>query len=126
MVRVLLAEDVGAISIALEDALADAGYTVVGSFASGGKALEWLNSNHPDMAVLDAVLNDGICVDLARALRSRAVPFLFLSANPPNHGMPGDLGDVPWLEKPITYDRLLEGLEALRSGLTSNAAPLPL
>jgi DNA-binding response OmpR family regulator len=113
MVQVLIAEDVGVISIALEDAVADAGYTVAGPFGSGAEALEWLAGNRPDLALLDAVLSDGLCVDLARALRARAVPFLFLSASHPGHGMPPDLHDAPWLEKPITYDRLLKGLSAL-------------
>ena len=41
MVQALIAEDVGAISIALEDAVADAGYTVAGPFASCARAMEW-------------------------------------------------------------------------------------
>ena len=57
------------------------------------------------------MLNDGVCIDLARALRRRGVPFLFLSANHPGEGMPADLLDVPWLEKPVTYDRLLDGFD---------------
>jgi len=112
LVQVLVAEDVGAISIALEDVLADAGFTVAGPFASCAAAMEWLKTGRPDLAVLDSILNDGVCIDLARALRSRGVPFLFLSANHPGDGMPADLHDVPWLEKPISYDRLLEGLSA--------------
>lgn len=113
MVQVLIAEDVGAISIALEDAVADAGYTVAGPFASCARAMEWLNTHQPDLALLDPMLNDGVCIDLARALRRRGVPFLFLSANHPGEGMPADLQDMPWLEKPVTYDRLLDGLTSL-------------
>src|SRR3954471_19804608 len=86
MVQVLVAEDVGAISIALEDALTDAGYSVAGPFASCVTALEWLDGNQPDLALLDAVLSDGLCIELARALRVRAVPFLFLSGNHPLYG----------------------------------------
>src|SRR4051812_14786635 len=76
MVQVLVAEDVGAISIALEDALADAGYEVAGPFASCATAMAWLDGHAPDLALLDAVLSDGLCIELARALRARAVPFL--------------------------------------------------
>jgi DNA-binding NtrC family response regulator len=113
MVQVLVAEDVGAISIALEDALTDAGYTVAGPFGSGAKALAWLNGNRPDVALLDAQLSDGLCIDLARALRVRAVPFVILSGNHPLHGMPQDLRDVEWLEKPITYEHLVVTLSRL-------------
>src|SRR4051794_18820554 len=113
MVQVLVAEDVGAISIALEDALTDAGYKVAGPFASGAAATEWLHGNQPDLALLDAVLSDGLCIELARALRARAVPFLFLSGNAPLYGMPPDLNDAPWIEKPITYDQLVDALSIL-------------
>jgi DNA-binding response OmpR family regulator len=113
MVQVLVAEDVGAISIALEDALTDAGYTVAGPFGSSANALEWLDENRPDLALLDAVLSDGLCIDVARTLRARNVPFLFLSGNHPLYGMPPDLHDVPWIEKPVTYDQLVDALGLL-------------
>jgi DNA-binding response OmpR family regulator len=113
MAQVLVAEDVGAISVALEDALTDAGYAVAGPFASGVAAMEWLHANQPDLALLDAVLSDGLCIELARALRARAVPFLFLSGNAPLHGIPVDLHDAPWIEKPVTYDQLVDALGIL-------------
>jgi len=46
-------------------------------------------------------------------LRARAVPFLFLSGNQPLHGIPVDLHDAPWIEKPVTYDQLVGALTAL-------------
>jgi DNA-binding response OmpR family regulator len=113
MGQVLVAEDVGAISLALEDALTDAGYEVAGPFASGAAAMAWLQTNRPNAAVLDAVLSDGVCVELARSLRRLAVPFLFLSGNHPRHGMPPDLHDVPWIEKPVTYQQLVDALARL-------------
>ena len=113
MVQVLVAEDVGAISIALEDALTDAGYGVAGPFASCATALEWLDGHQPDLALLDAVLSDGLCIELARALRVRAVPFLVLSGNHPLYGFPPDLHDAPWMEKPVTYEQLVNGLTLL-------------
>jgi DNA-binding response OmpR family regulator len=115
MPQVLVAEDVGAISLALEDALTDAGFAVAGPFASGAEAITWLEANRPDLALLDAVLSDGICIGLARALRSKDVPTLFLSGNHPQHGMPPDLHGVPWIEKPITYNLLVEALRALET-----------
>jgi AmiR/NasT family two-component response regulator len=54
MVQVLVAEDVGIISIALEDALIDAGYGVAGPFGTCAKATEWLNTNQPDLGLLDS------------------------------------------------------------------------
>ena len=53
MTQVLVAEDVAAISLCLEDALVESGYTVAGPFSTGSSALEWLRENTPDLAVLD-------------------------------------------------------------------------
>ena len=118
MVQVLVAEDVGAISLALEDTVTDAGYAVAGPFATGALALNWLEHNTPDVAILDAVLADGVCVELARALRARSIPFLFLSGNHPQYGMPADLHEAPWIEKPVTYDGLINALAVLTSKLS--------
>jgi DNA-binding response OmpR family regulator len=115
MGKVLVVEDVGAISLALEDALTDAGYEVAGPFASASAAMKWLEANRPDLAVLDAVLRDGVCVELARSLRRLAVPFLFLSGNHPRFGMPPDLHDAPWIEKPVTYQQLVDALAGLQT-----------
>ena len=113
MARVLVAEDEGAISIALEDALADDGYTVAGPFSTCARAQAWLVENTPDLALLDVWLSDGSCFELARALRVRDVPVVFVSAAR-SDGLPKDLERVPWLEKPFASEDLME---ALRSAL---------
>jgi hypothetical protein len=61
-------------------------------------------------------------VDLARLLRSRAVPFLFLSGNPKLYGIPPDLQDAPWIEKPVTYDELVSALRLLTT--SSGSGPV--
>jgi DNA-binding response OmpR family regulator len=104
MPQVLVAEDQGAIGIALEDALADEGYTVAGPFASRSSACAWLEVNTPDLALLDLLLRDGPCVELARTLRRRDVPVVFFSGFTPAEGsLPLDLQDLPWIEKPISF-----------------------
>ena len=52
MPQVLLAEDNAAIGLALEDALSDGGYTVVGPFFSCSAALAWLRDATPDLGVV--------------------------------------------------------------------------
>jgi DNA-binding response OmpR family regulator len=59
------------------------------------------------------MLSDGSCFELARALRARDVPVVFVSAAR-SDGVPKDLEGVPWLEKPFTSEDLME---ALRSAL---------
>ena len=113
MAQVLVAEDVAAISLALEDALSDGGYTVAGPFANGSTALAWLQDNTPDLALLDLVLRDGPCIELACALRRREVPVVFFSGFPPT-GLPLDLQGLPWIEKPVSFGSLMNALSASR------------
>ena len=97
-----LSQRIRGIGIALEDALADEGYTVAGPFASRSSACASLEDNTPDLALLDLLLRDGPCVELARTLRRRDVPGVFFSGfTPAEGGLPLDLQDLPWIEKPI-------------------------
>jgi DNA-binding response OmpR family regulator len=98
MTRVLVAEDQGAISIALEDTLGDEGYAVAGPFSTCSRAHEWLQHNTPDLALLDVWLSDGPCFDLARTLQDRNVSIVFVSATRPD-GVPQDLEVMPWQDR---------------------------
>ena len=114
MSQVLLAEDNAAIGLALEDALNDGGYTVVGPFASCSAALAWLRDATPDLALLDLGLQDGPCVELARALRQRGVPILVLSGDHQSEcELDPELRGVPWIEKPVASESLMNALGAL-------------
>jgi DNA-binding response OmpR family regulator len=115
MSSVLIAEDQAAIAIALEDALTDGGYTVAGPFSRGSTAFEWLQRNTPDLALLDVFLLDGPCVELARYLRDRDVPFIFLTGEKDRGHIPADLHDCPWLEKPVTFHELINAVELLKA-----------
>lgn len=104
---ILLAEDVGAISLTLEDMLGDDGFTVIGPFGSCWTAFKWLSQNEaPAIAVLDLWLIDGSAVPLARELRARGVPVVFVSGAAQTQ-LPPDLADCPWIEKPTSYEALL-------------------
>ena len=115
MTRVLVAEDEGAIGLALEDALAEAGYTIAGPFSSSARAEDWLKDNTPDLALLDVWLKDGPCFELARMLRGRDVPVVFLSG-----GMAADLPEhlkgSRWLEKPVSFEALMSLLGSVAGG----------
>jgi DNA-binding response OmpR family regulator len=58
---VLLLEDEALIAVALQDDLEEAGYEVAGPFAACVDALAWLESNKPDLAILDTVTNKRRC-----------------------------------------------------------------
>ncbi len=96
----MIVEDEAIIAFSLEDAFGDEGYDVTGSFSSCADALTALASARPDMAVLDATLSDGSCLDLARELRRRAVPFLVYSGRIAKEEPAPELDGVVWIEKP--------------------------
>jgi DNA-binding response OmpR family regulator len=108
--RFLVAEDIGVISLALEDTLEDGGYTVAGPFASRVTASAWLRIDTPDVALLDLVLRDGPCFEVARLLQERNVPIVFLSGQMRDDSLPDDLQRLPWIEKPVKFEQLLGAL----------------
>jgi DNA-binding response OmpR family regulator len=111
--RCMLVEDQTLIAMALEASLEDAGFTVAGSFASGAQALDWLKVETPELAVLDVMLRDGTCLQLARELKRRRIPFAIYSGLRPEVDVPPELQGVPWLEKPIRREDLARTLERL-------------
>ena len=97
----MIVEDEALIAYSLEDALRDFGMDVAGPFASCAEALACLcGSQVPALAVVDAVLRDGTCLELARELTRRHVPFLIYSGRDAFEEHPPELNGIPWLEKP--------------------------
>ena len=80
---VIIIEDEPLVALALEEEFAAARFNVSGSFASCAETLRWLERHQPDVAVLDIVLEDGPCYDLALELKRRGVPYLICSAAQP-------------------------------------------
>jgi CheY-like chemotaxis protein len=110
--RCLIAEDQALIALSLEAYLADAGYEPLGPFATNSEALRSLETAVPDVALLDVLLKDGPCTPIVRELRRRGVPFAIYSGVKPA-AVPPELADVPWLEKPVAREALIEALGSL-------------
>ncbi|MES0006086.1 response regulator [Mesorhizobium sp. M0062] len=81
VLSVVVLEDEPLIALDVEDTLCDAGFNVLAVLPSCSQALEWLQSNSPDVAVLDIELNDGSCEDIARLLYGRDIPFVVHSGS---------------------------------------------
>ncbi|MER9493982.1 response regulator [Mesorhizobium sp. M0320] len=81
VLSVVVLEDEPLIALDVEDTLCDAGFNVLAVLPSCSQALEWLQSNSPDVAVLDIELNDGSCEDIARLLYERDIPFVVHSGS---------------------------------------------
>lgn len=118
----MVVEDQALIGIALEMSLEEAGFSTVGPFARQANALGFLASDKPDIALLDVMLQDGPCIDLARTLRESGVPFAIYSGIRPPADLPAEFAGAPWLEKPASRDNLIRVLADLRRRNRSSIA----
>lgn len=128
--RCMIVEDQALIGMSLEAFLEDAGFEVAGVFMSNAQAMQWLESDAPDVAILDIMIRDGTSLEIARALKARGVPFAIYSGLPPKADCPTELQKVPWLEKPVSRETLLGVLGHLTGsgpdGIAVDQDPLPI
>jgi DNA-binding response OmpR family regulator len=110
---VLILEDEAIIALNLQDELQDAGYSVGGPFVTCADALCWLHTNTPDVAILDTVLQDASCHEVARELASRTVPFLIYSGHREDRELLAEFHHVRWIEKPVPSSVLIEECKQL-------------
>ena len=110
---VLILEDEAIIAVDLQDELQDAGYSIGGTFTNCADALSWLATNTPDVAVLDTVLKDAHCGEVARELAERKVPFLIYSGHREDRELLAEFHDVRWIEKPVPPSVLIEECKQL-------------
>ena len=124
--RCMIVEDQALIGMSLEAFLEDAGFEVTGVFMSNAQALQWLESDLPDVAVLDVMIKDGTSVAVARVLKRLGVPFAVYSGLPLKAECPIELQDVPWLEKPVSRETLVGVLGQLTvpAGNAGSSRPL--
>jgi CheY-like chemotaxis protein len=84
---VLVVEDEFIVAFDLAETVRDEGFMLAGPYAHGTEALERLDNDHPDCAILDVKLADGDVYSLADKLTERGIPILFHSG----HEVPRDL-----------------------------------
>ena len=113
---VLVLEDEAIIALNLQDELQDAGYEVAGPFTACSAALEWLQAATPDMAILDAALNDGSCHSVAVELRGRGVQFLVYSGHQEDRQLLSGFERISWIEKPVPPEVLVQECQQLLVG----------
>ena len=86
-----------------EGMVLDAGYSVGASWPDYASAGKWQSAHNPDAAIIDGKLQDRSCVELAKKLFVREIPFLAVSGYPADTpGVNRIFRSVPWLEKPVT------------------------
>jgi DNA-binding response OmpR family regulator len=123
--RCMIVEDQALIGMSLEASLEEAGFQVAGVFMSNAQALQWLEGDAPDIAVLDIMIKDGTSLEIARALKRLGVPFAVYSGLPPKADCPPELQNVPWLEKPASREILLNILGGLTAPEGNEIVLLP-
>jgi DNA-binding response OmpR family regulator len=71
---------------------------------------------YPDNAIVDATLKDGSCLELARELRARDVPFLIYSGRRAIEEYAPEMGGIPWIDKPSSPEFVLSRAVKLLNG----------
>jgi CheY-like chemotaxis protein len=111
--RVLVVEDEALVAMLVEDALLDAGATVLGPAATVAEALALLEREEPPhAAVLDLNLAGETSTPVADVLAARGVPFVVATGYGASGLPPGHAG-VPVLAKPYDPDELTAALSRL-------------
>ena len=107
MAKVLIVEDNYLLAAELEDALVEAGHTVIGKAPSFEDAVRTVASGPPDVALIDHRLKgpkDGIAV--ARHLRTLGTKVIYVTAEADHVRLVnGEAADI--VSKPYTEDELI-------------------
>jgi DNA-binding response OmpR family regulator len=111
--RILVVEDEFLVALSTTDLLERAGCEIVGPAPRMAMALGLALSEKLDAAVVDINLAGEMIWPVAAVLKSRGVPFVFLSAYTPLSVIPTIFGAIPRLDKPLDGDRLLRELAAM-------------
>jgi DNA-binding NtrC family response regulator len=119
--RCLIIEDQALIAMSVEAYLEDMGFEVQ-TVASIAQAQTFLKDNTPEFVILDFMLKDGPATELAGELHRRGIPFIVYSGYSRHLGVPSELQEVPWLDKPTAREELLNALVTLSLKATSIAA----
>ena len=119
--RILIVEDDALIALSIEDILKEAGHNVIGLAPSKIQASRLARQTHPDLALIDLRLADGMTgLDLVREFDSSRLDSIIISALPPE--IEGSIAGHAFLAKPFTSEMLLSAIGAHRHLIGRNQA----
>lgn len=110
--RILVVEDEAMIAMLIEDMLSDLGCATVGPACSAERALELIETEQFEAAVVDVNLGGERTTSIAEALNSKGIPFLFATGYGPS-GIAQQFSERPVLTKPFRQNELQRALESL-------------
>jgi CheY-like chemotaxis protein len=100
MRRVLVVEDEAFVAMMLEDELESLGIHVIRPVSNMSSALTLAGTSMLDGALLDLNINGAYATEVADKLRTRRIPFIFVTGYERPEGL--RYRDVPVLHKPFT------------------------
>lgn len=109
--RILVVEDVFLTADELAMELSNWGCEVIGPEGYVDDALKRIGEAPVDGALLDVNLHDQPCFEIALALASRRVPFIFLTGYDRDTAFPHEFQSSPRLTKPVSYRQLRQTME---------------
>ena len=121
--RVLIVEDELLLAILLEGMLVELGHQVVTTAANVQAALNAVETETFDLAVLDIRLHGGSIGPVAELLAAKRLPFIFATGYG-WEGVPEPYRDRPVLQKPFTAADLQRAIDSL-GGSDRSDAPMP-
>ena len=113
-VKVLIVEDEAVVAFDLEFSLRDFGCIVLPAVAAVAEALALLDTERPDIALLDVRLRDGPSIPVAERLRAMDVPYVVVTGYDEEQIDGLLLREAPRLAKPY---QLVDLQEVLRRTL---------
>ena len=111
--RVLIVEDELLLAMDYEEMLRREGFAVLGPVGRQASALALLETERPDVTILDVNLAGERSTDVAEALAARAVPFVIVSGYAERTLHEPVLRNAPRLDKPVKAQELLRLVKAL-------------
>lgn len=115
---VLILEDEAIVALDLDEIVTEAGFCVASIISSCADAIEWLKNHTPDVAILDVELRDGPCIEVARIIADKSVPFVVFSGNVPLPSTDPVFLKGRWLEKPAASYEVVSALRAVSDNNT--------
>jgi light-regulated signal transduction histidine kinase (bacteriophytochrome)/ActR/RegA family two-component response regulator len=110
---VLLVEDSLIIALDAEDILRRLGAAHVGTAGTVEQALEFVDSERPELALLDINLGDQTSFPIADRLRAAGIPFLFATGYGEQAQLPEQHSNRMVVQKPYTLENVARALPML-------------
>ena len=110
--RILLVEDEPILAISLQDIVEALGYQVIGPAMRVAAALDLVEIEAFDAAILDVNMGDGDSYQVADRLRGRGIPFLFATGYG-REGIAAGYDRAAVLQKPYRESQVANALAAI-------------